>query len=64
MGALFSDPIFHKVAHSSFEKYTVADAVEEYFSQGQKQSLQKNHSNKCEASEEAISQKILEISVI
>ncbi|KAI6191820.1 Anion exchange protein [Aphelenchoides bicaudatus] len=33
MGALFSDPIFHKVAHSSFEKYTLGDAVEEYFSQ-------------------------------
>jgi hypothetical protein len=33
MGALFSDPIFHKIAHSSFEKYTVSDAVEEYFTQ-------------------------------
>jgi hypothetical protein len=33
MGALFSDPIFHKVAHSSFEKFTIADAVEEYFCQ-------------------------------
>uniref|UniRef100_A0A1I7SN70 Band_3_cyto domain-containing protein n=1 Tax=Bursaphelenchus xylophilus TaxID=6326 RepID=A0A1I7SN70_BURXY len=33
MGALFSDQIFHKVAYTCREKFTIAEAVEEYFTQ-------------------------------
>ncbi|KAI1690517.1 HCO3- transporter family domain-containing protein [Ditylenchus destructor] len=33
MGALFSDEIFQKVAYCAMEKYTIANAVEEFFSQ-------------------------------
>ncbi|KAI6173614.1 Anion exchange protein [Aphelenchoides besseyi] len=33
LGALFSDEIFHQVAHNSLNRFTIADAVEEYFSQ-------------------------------
>ncbi|KAI6205230.1 Anion exchange protein [Aphelenchoides besseyi] len=33
LGALFSDDIFHQVAHNSLDRFTIADAVEEYFSQ-------------------------------